>query len=177
MAEIKSTLDLVMEKTRNLVQSEEEKQRQRSLDMENKARGLVLRIQEGLVKPAELPPALESLYREEGPDFREVVIKVLAGQLSPGAENDIFIESLMAVAGDRYHGEIETMKNILREYIAGVVQAELLARREALDNLKEKGITGGAIVPRLKGDSKFISELTDLKREFTRRLDEVRSAL
>ena len=45
MAEIKSTLDLVMEKTRNLTLSSEEKQAQKQIEIGNRIKGLVQKFQ------------------------------------------------------------------------------------------------------------------------------------
>jgi hypothetical protein len=46
MAEIKSTLDLVMEKTKNLNLSNAEKQDQKNKEMESRLRGLVQKYQD-----------------------------------------------------------------------------------------------------------------------------------
>ena len=46
MAEIKSTIDLVMERTKDMVQSKEEKDKAEEEKRENKARGLLLKLRE-----------------------------------------------------------------------------------------------------------------------------------
>jgi Rad3-related DNA helicase len=49
MAEIKSTLDLVLEKTRNLKMTEEEKTKQKQAELKGKLKGLIQQYLDGLV--------------------------------------------------------------------------------------------------------------------------------
>ena len=49
MAEIKSTLDLVMEKTRNLSLSSEERAEQKSKEIRSQIRGLIQKFQDQII--------------------------------------------------------------------------------------------------------------------------------
>ena len=55
MGEIKSTLDLVLEKTKNLNLSSEEKQEQKQKEVENRIKGMMQKYQDGKYphKPAD----------------------------------------------------------------------------------------------------------------------------
>ena len=50
MGEIKSTLDLVMEKTRHLTLSREEKEEQKRVEVNKRLKGLVQKYQDNLLK-------------------------------------------------------------------------------------------------------------------------------
>ena len=63
VAEIKSTLDLVMEKTRNLTLSSEEKQAQKQIDVENRIKGLVQKFEDGLLTGNQLKRNYDSLKK------------------------------------------------------------------------------------------------------------------
>jgi hypothetical protein len=54
MGEIKSTLDLVMEKTKDLTLSSEEKKAQKQKEIENRIKGLLQKYQDGFLSKSEL---------------------------------------------------------------------------------------------------------------------------
>jgi len=64
MGEIKSTLDLVMEKTKHLSQSSEEKQAQRRKDIENRLRGMLQKYQDKVISLEHLQRDYEGLKAE-----------------------------------------------------------------------------------------------------------------
>ena len=64
MAEIKSTLDLVMEKTRNLTLSSEEKQAQKQIDIGNRIKGLVQKFEDGLLTGNQLKRNYDSFKKD-----------------------------------------------------------------------------------------------------------------
>jgi len=61
MGEIRSTLDLVMEKTRNLTLSKEEKEKQDNEELRKKLNGLLEQFQDNMLRKGELKKKLESL--------------------------------------------------------------------------------------------------------------------
>jgi len=64
MGEIKSTLDLVLEKTKHLSQSSAEKQAQVRKDIEMRINGLLKKYQDGVVSKAQLQRDYEALKTE-----------------------------------------------------------------------------------------------------------------
>jgi hypothetical protein len=78
MGEIKSTLDLVMEKTKHLSLSEEEKLNTKKIDMQNKIRGLINKYEESTLNFTELKKSIDSLQKQYGSDCsRHVAAEVL----------------------------------------------------------------------------------------------------
>ena len=64
MGEIKSTLDLVLEKTRHLSQTDEEKQVQKQKDIANRLNGLLQQYQDRMLSLTQLQRAYEKLKTE-----------------------------------------------------------------------------------------------------------------
>ena len=64
MGEIKSTLDLVLEKTKNLTLSSEEKEEQNQKEIENRIKGMVQKYQDGLYSKSELMAGYELLKKD-----------------------------------------------------------------------------------------------------------------
>ena len=83
MAEIKSTLDLVMEKTKNLSLSSEEKQTQRNKEIEGRIRGLLQKYQDQLITLDQFTSDYRILCQEYGLDEtqNEHLIKEICAQI------------------------------------------------------------------------------------------------
>ena len=64
MGEIKSTLDLVLEKTKHLTQSSVEKQAQIRKDVEIRIKGILQKYQDGVVSKEQLQRDYEALKTE-----------------------------------------------------------------------------------------------------------------
>jgi hypothetical protein len=63
MGEIKSTLDLVLEKTKNLTLSSEEKETQKRKEIENRIKGMVQKYQDGILSQNQLKTDYELLKK------------------------------------------------------------------------------------------------------------------
>ena len=74
MAEIKSTLDLVMEKTRHLSFSEQEKQEQHSHEFAKRIKGLIQQYQDQKLRVENLKIELSDLRQTFGLKDRKSVV-------------------------------------------------------------------------------------------------------
>jgi hypothetical protein len=160
MAEIKSTLDIIMEKTRGLTLSEDEKIALHAKETERKIRGLFQKYLEGAIPM----PVFTREWKELGHGTGSAlsVLKPLCReQIDPLGENERFRELIVAVAG----GDPDSMKKICDR-----IRNELTARRsEALERgrraLAESGVAGSAIQPNLNGDLEWNESLAQAKRK------------
>ena len=64
MGEIKSTLDLVMEKTRHLSLSSAEKQKQKSIEIENRIKDLLQKYEDQIVSTDNLKTEFDKIKTE-----------------------------------------------------------------------------------------------------------------
>ena len=64
MGEVKSTLDLVMEKTKNLNLSNEEREEQKNKEIKNRLRGLVQKFQDAVLSTDNLRADYQKLKNE-----------------------------------------------------------------------------------------------------------------
>ena len=152
MAEIKSTLDLVLERTKHLSLSSEEKQAQTQKDIESRLNGMLQKYQDGLF-------SLEQLrqdYQELKTEFKLPDNTTLAGQvihrLDPGVDNHALFDVLEYCCGLDYSG----LADVINEYQAGY-HAAAQRRMESLKaGLAQKySISGSAVVPNLEQDEKW----------------------
>ncbi len=149
MAEIKSTLDLVMEKTKHLKMSQAEK---RALDVKEtlkKVPGLVQKYVDGAMKDREFQKEVSGYYETD----RDAVLKELNKQLARSfsfedRDKDLrIIEAMRKLNPDRDE-IVDELQNCIEKFHK--VREELIEAKTShfLKELEERGIRGSAIVPK-----------------------------
>ena len=162
MGEIKSTLDLVMERTRHLSLSAEEKEEQRREDFEKRLQGLLQQYADEAVSAEELRKRMAALERETGIADHKLSLQAAIGRIDPDRDNDRWMVLLDQLAP----GICAPLQDILAAYKvdqAALLQAGKEPFRERL--ARDHGITGSAVVPNPYKDPAIRKNLTDLQRE------------
>lgn len=163
MAEIKSTLDLVMEKTRNLTLSSEEKQAQKQIEIGNLIKGLVQKFQDGLLTKNQLKIEYESLKRNSGLSDDSLLVKEILTRLDPDQDNETLIETLE----DCCRLDTATIRAIINDYRVTYKRAGQKRSAQLKKELSQnQSITGSAVIPNLDADEQWQQEAQDLRRQF-----------
>ncbi len=170
MAEIKSTLDLIMEKTKHLTLTEEEKKALHSQEVRGKVRGWVQKCLDGTLDRARLQAEMEREGAGE-PELRSELLRELSGRIDPEGENEILFQLLEEVL----HRDTAPLREILERF-----QAELAERigvktagiKSELEEQRE--ISGSAVIPNLDRDPRWKEEREQLINSCLR---EIRSTL
>ena len=109
MGEIKSTLDIIMEKTKNLTLTPEEKEVLRREDWLKKTRGRIQKFLDGAI---DLKRLKEETRTEERPPGAEGVLKEeLVGELNPQGDN----ESRFLILKELFDTPIDPFREIVLE--------------------------------------------------------------
>jgi hypothetical protein len=162
MGEIKSTLDLVMERTRHLSLSKEEKQRQRKSDFEKRLQGLLQQYADHALRLDALLDRIDGLQAEFECDDRDAVVKASIHRVAPGQDNAPWLALLARLAP----ATCEPLSEILAVYhrqetllmkTAGAQQRSRLASKQ--------GIRGSALRPNLQKDASYQEGLAALQAE------------
>ncbi|MBF0509371.1 MAG: hypothetical protein HQK57_10660 [Deltaproteobacteria bacterium] len=162
MAEIKSTLDLVMERTKGMVMTPEEKERQRQTNIQAKARGLLLRFLDSQISLAEIKKEIQAqAENDRGPTVVKMIR--LMFQESPLVADG---PELIIMLGEILDRDLASPARQLQD-ISNRVQAETLAgysqvRQDILDNLAQAGISGSAVDPWVEDDQRWLTAVKDL---------------
>lgn len=171
MSEIKSTLELVMEKTRNLSLSEEEKQQQKEADFKKHLNGLIQHYIEGSLTLERFRDKAEELKNQYGiPDNRIIIQDILSRlQLdSHNAHNEHFLYLLKD-----YGLNVSGMEKVIYDFTSATRQQIAARQHEASKILAHKHkITGSAIVLNLLADPPLKRELQALAVEYGRQLEQ-----
>ena len=163
MGEIKSTLDLVLEKTRHLSQTDEERQIQKQKDSANRINGLLQKYQERVLSLGQLQREYENLKTEFKLTDQTALADRVIRRLDPDQDNGALFEVLEHCCRLDYSG------------LAGVIDSYRAARRQITRNRMEPvkeglardyHISGSAVVPNLASDDKWHLETQKLRSEY-----------
>ena len=174
MSEIKSTLDLVMEKTRHLTLSQEEKEAQKRIEVNRRLQGLLQKYQDDFLKKDNLKKELDNLKIAYDLNVDEMLADLLLNSLKLGRDNTVFLELLSEIFGLNLSG----LETIFQNFKAAVKSAtEKRADQIKADLSKKRFISGSAVVPNLESDSKWLSMLGHITDGFDQTLNREKAAL
>jgi hypothetical protein len=165
MAKIKSTLDLVMERTKNIAINQADKEALQRKEWEDKARGWVKMLVDGKIAMRELVKE----YSEESPRYRPlagILRRNLLGEIDPDADNGIVLQALAELLGV----DAAPISGSIKEYHVRHERHRQEHQVRLRNMFEEMGISGTALVPNLEGDDAWIAFVKGLKEQFTQEI-------
>jgi hypothetical protein len=166
MAEIKSTIDLIMERTKNLSASPQEREAYQRREREKHIGGLVQRL---LDYSLTLDGIKDELAKEKKNGQEAEVMaflkKTLASHVDPEADNERLFRIVNELAGtpeDRLH---ETLLAFQAESFGW--KTGLLERQKK--ELEAKGVSGSAVVPNPEADPLWKARMEEAQEACTKR--------
>ena len=167
MGEIKSTLDLVMEKTKHLSLSAEEKQNQKMVEIEKRVNGLLQRYQDQVLSMEQLQVEYTRLKQELGlPDDRFLVNQAL-NKIDLGGDNRPLLELLNQLCGPEIAG-INSILNEFQEEFNSAASYRMVELRE--DLARKYFISGSAVVPNLQADDAWRAAAGAIRSRYDEKL-------
>ncbi len=167
MGEIKSTLDLVMEKTRHLSLSEKEKQEQQRRELSKMARGLVSKVIDGKTTVDQLRMEIETQRATRSENIDPVFIRAICDALNLGGDNTLPVSLLTGIFGlDTQH-----VSALLTAYQEAAVTLSQNRAGEIKKNLEDQHAIGGSsVTPNLNRDALAKKEGSDLMQKYDQKL-------
>jgi hypothetical protein len=162
MGEIKSTMDIIMEKTKGLTMTDEEKQKFRRQEMEGKIKGLIQKYVDGLMGMERLKEAIAKLRARKEQELEQLIRKETMALIQPGESNAPLLEILSSVVGM----DPDPIVKLLDDFDSKI-EYERVRRAEVLqEELRKKGISGSALIPNIEADPEWRQRLSEMKRAF-----------
>ncbi len=159
MAKIKSTLDLILEKTKHLSLSEEERQVLEEQELNKRVQALLYRYLNEERDADFLARELDQLPGGKVEEARRLCRKLLAATLSPFEDEGRVFDAVGRLFGqeerDRWEKVVAPLKRQFREALAG---ARLKAGTRCLEDLAKLGLQGPALLPSVNDESPFWRE-------------------
>ncbi len=144
MAEIKSAIELAMERTKNLVMDEEERRALARKELDSRVRGVVRRYLEGLTDVPAFIGEFENLKGDDE-EKKTVLLAILFEELDLRRENGAVLDLLDVVNGRLDRTLREELHAIRRQFLEDLTRRAAGAREGILERLRVGGISGEAI--------------------------------
>jgi hypothetical protein len=161
MAEIKSTLDLIMEKTKSLILSDEEKQNIRQQEFTGKIRGWIQKYQDGLMDLSTMKSTMKEMNADEE-ILREIFLSEILNRIEPAMDNT----RLLTLIAESFSADTGPVVHLLETFQTEWCNIQDKYRNDALKHLADNGISGSAVHPNLSEDEKLNLVLKQMKEEF-----------
>ena len=174
MGEIKSTLDLVLEKTKNLTLSSEEKETQKQKEIENRIKGMVQKYQDGILSKNQLITDYELLKKDYTISQNNSLIVEITQRIEPDQDNQTLIELLQECCTIDTAAIETIIEDFRKEYITAS-QNRIEQLRE--DLAQRHNISGSAVLPNLEVDEQWQQKIDELRIGYEDQLNRVKDNL
>jgi hypothetical protein len=176
MAEIKSAIELAMERTKTLVMDDDERQALAAKEAEAKLRGLVRRFGEGLLTRDGFGDEFARITMD-GAAKRALLIDVIAGELDFREEEGKLLE-LLTLGGVGLSEELLRELEVLKKRCSDDLEMkELVIRQRVAERLGQAGMSGDALVPNLEAWDEWKEGREETMAVFRKRLREWKERL
>jgi len=166
MGEIKSTMDIIMERTKNLTMTEEEKRTLKERDMAGRVKGLIQRYLDGGMDLNRLRAEVEGLLAKDRDLAGRLVKEEALGRIEPGKNNELLLAMIEETMGMDVTPVREILADVERRWKKDSESHEKTMR----ETLREKGISGSAVLPNLDKSEEWRRSVEGMKREMKERL-------
>jgi len=168
MAEIKSTLDIIMEKAKRFSATEEEKRGFKREELEGKIKGLVQKTLDGAVGSEKFQAEVVALQAKEKDLVDQILNDEVVARLEVEANSEALLKILESAAGSAK----VAVNEALADFEMKTAQQKSSQRKTLLENLKKKGVSGSAVLPNLDGDPEWLRARSELRRQLQEEIRE-----
>jgi hypothetical protein len=165
MAKIKSTLDLVMERTKNLAMNPEDREALKRKELEDKARGWARMLIDQKITIDQLMKDF-TVESSRHSVLADILHAELVRHIDPDGDNSIILKALTEVLGF----EMNPFAEFINDYHARYEQYRQEHQVRLLSEFKAKGISGTALVPNMDNDEVWLSFAKGLKDGFKQKI-------
>ncbi len=162
MAEIRSTLDIIMEKAKEVDVTDEDRIAFKRQELEGKIRGFLQKFQDQILSEERLMEEVKAIGMQKDQMVREIFTEDCFSRIDPEADNTRLIGLMERVAGVDT-GPILDSLNKYRDKITRERGRSLSALSE---RLRERGISGSAVLPNLEADPLWMNEKAKMRQDF-----------
>jgi len=165
MAEIKSTLDLIMERTKDLTMTVDEKKALQRKEWEGRVKGWVQKYIGGTIPLEDLKIQVESCQSkiQELPD---IIKAEVVQHIHPENDN----ASLLQLLEELLDTDAKPIVDLITLF-QNNLNASMIARRKAMKKaLEQKKVFGSSVVPNLDHDGEWQEYLQKYRLDFKKQL-------
>ena len=164
MTEIKSTLDLILEKTKHMTITDEEKAELRQKEIRRKIKGWIQKYKDHTLKLDTLRKELNQTEQEYDTENVKNLMKIdLILSVQPEQDNTPIYELLEQLLGEN----TDILSRLLDTFYQRIDEEKKRIAAKIGSTLAEKGISGSAVIPNPFSDAEWETLYSELLGDFT----------
>ncbi|MCJ7784137.1 MAG: hypothetical protein MUP41_09395, partial [Desulfobacterales bacterium] len=162
MGEIKSTLELAMERTKHFAISKKEKEEMKQKEVLQKATSLFHRYREGHLSLNEVLKEIERMERRTATTVKEYLLSHWIDALSLDDDDERILKGVESLEERRFAEVKQRFHHLLSQYQREKEKVKEEARVQFTEALRKDGIYGSAVEPKLEGGELWKKETEKL---------------
>ncbi len=166
MAEIKSTMDIIMERAEKLKVTEEDKRAFAEKEVTGRVRGLLQKYLDKSLSISRLKTEMASFPEDRKPMAENELLMECFRNMKVDSDLQPFLDVLERVLG-RATGPV---LDLVDEFQKEREKAHEERKMAFIQTLKERGVSGSAVAPNLRADSGWQKDLSHMNERFREKL-------
>jgi hypothetical protein len=176
MAEIKSTVELALERTKGLRLSHEEMEKMKEEEFQSKAVGLVNRFLEVDFHLRDVEKELVKFDPQQRKHLERLFLQKLIEEMNLDRDNDLILQGLEALL-PKSAWTVKKIKDLLQRYQLRKKDESLKTRNELLAGLERLGISGSAVHSKVEGSPEWEQAVSTFKPGFEEELKKLKKGI
>jgi hypothetical protein len=177
MGEIKSTLELAMERTKKFAISEREKEEIKHREVLQKATRFFHRYQEGLLTLYEIQREIDRMEEKAAKTVKEALLSRWIDALSLNEENERLFKGIEWLKEREPQELKQKFFRLLSQYQKEKEKVKEEVRIQLTEVLRKDGIYGNAVEPKIEGGELWKKEQEKLDHPYRTKLEEIKEQL
>lgn len=174
MGEIKSTLELAMERTKKFAISEKEKEEMKQKEVLQKATGLFHRYRGGHLSLNEILKQIEKMEKKTAITVRESLLSQWIDALSLDDDDERILKGIESLKRRSIDEVKQKFNHLLAQYQREKEQVKEKVRAQFTEALRKDSIYGSAVEPNLEGGELWKKENEKLDQIYKVKLEEIK---
>ena len=162
MGEIKSTMDIIMEKTKGLTMSDEEKAEYRQQELTGKVRVLIQKFLEGGLKLDKFKVEMAALSGKQEGVVKRIIFEESIPHIQLGEQNEPIFQIFKETAGM----DARSIREMERVFIDRVAKERTDREKSLREKLEKQGVSGSAVIPNIEADPAWRQYVSDENENF-----------
>jgi len=170
MAEIRSTLDIIMEKAKTLTVTDEDKKEFAEKEVQGRVQGLFQKYLDGILTADQLKGEMASFDKDLKSVAEKELLAACLGAMTVEGDNQPYFEMLDQLPGCH----IKPILDLIDEFQE---QQNLERGKRSADRIRtlsKRGVSGSAVIPNLAADTAWRNFILNMQERFQERLKGVR---
>lgn len=177
MAEIKSTLELALERSKRYTLSKKEKEEIKQKEIQEKASSLFYRYEEDRLSLNDLQREIERMEEGIRKPVEEALLKRWVEALSLSGENEKILRGMEWLRQQPIDEVREPLQKLVGQYQREKDRLRQDVRSQLLEDLRKEGFGGDAIEPNVEMSKVWKEALSTFDQEYQLKLKKIKERL